>query len=315
MLRLILRNQIVRCFFLLAFISYSKSASGRILNFFRSKDEAKMPRMHTFFEPAYDNVEKQLEDLDVWKEVWRKAGWDTKVLKLEDAKRHPMFDKFREAFDNAEYKINEYNRMCFYRWLAIASSGGGWMSDFDTYPLHSQPLRDGVDLPNNGKFTDYERHVPCLLSGSKAEWDRMVELLLSSYRRHTAEFWTDMRSLAEITDQDRLIRMGDVISSDDQNSFIRTREVISADHLYIQLTTTVTDVDPYDLKNSCELTKNLRAIHFSHAACDNISFCSKERGSVLEYWFETWRGYCIPKTESQSSYDNSGISNQIIVIP
>jgi len=132
-------------FFLLTLI-YEKITPdmNRVL---RNEDSDELPRMHTFFEPAYNQVEKLLEDLEVWKKSWREAGWNAIVLTLEDAKRHHSFEKFRDAFDNADYKTNEYNRMCFYRWLAVAASGGGWMSDYDNLPLHSQPLKDGVDLP------------------------------------------------------------------------------------------------------------------------------------------------------------------------
>jgi len=103
-----------------------------------------------------------------------------------------------------------------------------------------------------------------------------------------------MRSLIEISDQGRLMRFGESISVDDQNSFIRTREVISADFLYERLAATASDSDPIDLKNSCKLTKKMRAIHFSHDACEKISFCQEHRGPALESWLDAWRGHCVP---------------------
>ena len=35
--------------------------------------------------------------------------------------------------------MSDHDRMCFYRWLAIAASGGGWLSDYDTIQLHYNP--------------------------------------------------------------------------------------------------------------------------------------------------------------------------------
>lgn len=247
------------------------------------------PKIHTFFEPAYDNVSQQLADLELWKKSWSEAGWNPVVLNLDDAKRHSSFETLEAMFDSSEYHVNEYNRMCFYRWLAMSASGGGWMSDFDTYPLYSKPGKDGWNLPNDGRFTCHERHVPCLISGSKEEWDRMVDLLISSYKRHRTEFWTDMRALLEI-------------SLDDGDNFIQQKGVMLADHFYSLLSKKsnlydlypLYEVDPFELSDSCEFTKGRRAIHFSHDACDKLQFCQAGRGVALERWVDTWREYCIP---------------------
>jgi len=277
----VLRKHTSRCFFLLALI-YSKSTSS-VVNILRStitiddEDDIK-PIIYTFFEPAYNQVDKLLEDVEIWKNIWRKAGWNAIALTLEDAKRHNSFEKFRDAFDNAEYKTNEYNRMCFYRWLAVAASGGGWMSDYDTLPLYSQPLKDGFYLPNDGRFTSYGGNVPCLVSGSKEEWERMVELIFYSYQLHTTKFWSDMNSLVEI---DRNVY---------KFSFSKELTAIPVHNFYEKLG----NPSPYNLKSSCNLSKKLRAIHFSHSGCKAVSFCYGDRGSAIEFWFDTWSEYCVP---------------------
>ena len=95
----------------------------------KQNPSAEQPVMHTFFEPAYGKYDNLVVELGVWEKAWTDAGWKTSVLTLKDAQRHPYFKRFKRTFDNAKYKVDDYNRMCFYRWLAMAASGGGWMSD------------------------------------------------------------------------------------------------------------------------------------------------------------------------------------------
>jgi len=59
--------------------------------------------------------------LDIWREQWSKAGRETRVLTLEDAKRHPRFSQYETKLHEQETILHEpieYNRMCFLRWLA-----------------------------------------------------------------------------------------------------------------------------------------------------------------------------------------------------
>ena len=90
------------------------------------------------------------------------------------------------------------DRMRFYRWFAMTASGGGWMSDLDAFPLHMDPTKHGKDLPNKGTLTGHGRHVPCLVSGSTLEWNRLGWLLIDSYETHANEFWSDMLALEEV---------------------------------------------------------------------------------------------------------------------
>ena len=92
------------------------------LESFRTK--CNHPTMYTFFEPANVEYDHLLIELENWKNAWRDAGWKPFVLSLEDAQRHPDFDIFKDAFDNAVYQLAKYDRFCFYRWLAMAVSGG-----------------------------------------------------------------------------------------------------------------------------------------------------------------------------------------------
>jgi hypothetical protein len=48
------------------------------------------------------------------------------ILTMEDAKQHPEFDQFQATIQN--FTMTEYDMMCYYRWVAMAAVGGGWMS-------------------------------------------------------------------------------------------------------------------------------------------------------------------------------------------
>ena len=54
---------------------------------------------------------------------WRRAGFDTKVLTMEDAKKHSLYKEMKEVVDPLWGE--SYNGLCFYRWIAMAEVGGG----------------------------------------------------------------------------------------------------------------------------------------------------------------------------------------------
>jgi hypothetical protein len=81
-----------------------------------------------------------------------------------------------ETFDNflQGLPFNKVDKICFYRYLAMGMVGGGWMSDFDTFPLNAAKW-DGTGnpmlLPNSGSLTIHEKTesggVPSLVSGKR----------------------------------------------------------------------------------------------------------------------------------------------------
>jgi len=146
------------------------------------------PVMHTFYEKVSVGEDDLLE---VWKEEWSSLGFEARVLTLEDAKKHPYFLEM-EALMTPLFG-GGYDAMCFYRWLAMAASGGGWMSDYDTFPTNF-PTVEGLNLPNGGKFTSFEDHIPCLLSGSANEWTRVSRLLMDAVHRVEIEPKSDMHT-------------------------------------------------------------------------------------------------------------------------
>jgi len=148
--------------------------------FFRSAlkvqilNDVNQPIIYLFFEKDI-NTESDL--LELWKDEWSKAGFRPKILTLADARAHPYFGEMeaivKPIFSDTEDALN------FYRYLAMASVGGGWLSEGDTFPTNF-PMSEGINLPQDGLLTSYETHVPSLLSGSADEWTRVSRLIIDT---------------------------------------------------------------------------------------------------------------------------------------
>jgi hypothetical protein len=104
----------------------------------RTLTEEVQPVMHTFFAELVSSFDSTLNTsagmtenahtdmMNTWRDSWHAAGWQTRVLTMEDAKQHPEFDKLDAAIQN--FTMIEYDKFCYYRWIAMAAVGGGWMS-------------------------------------------------------------------------------------------------------------------------------------------------------------------------------------------
>ena len=215
------------------------------------KEKRDRPIIYTFFE-GRDGIHsgryyrEQQELLKIWMEVWSDAGWEPKVLTLEDAKKHPDYEKYSNKIlhdqPNGNLRANSFDFMCFMRWLAMAAHGkGGWMSDYDTLPMG---IKASHDLPHSGKFTCYDGHVPSLMSGLPEEWSRVGNLLLD-----IAVSQVNNENLSLVSDMLAMRTLFEKSSS----SYVLLNKVFKG--------------YPYKIKNevNCKhLTKNF-AVHLSHA--------------------------------------------------
>jgi len=209
------------------------------------------PIMHTFFEPIEQKKKKNHTKgsintgsgmstpeahkrlLDAWQKAWEEAGWSTRILTLEDAMAYPQYDQVRDSIDQGIFR--QYDTLCFLRWFAMVSNGGGWMSDYDVFPLAANIPPDilgktglegqiikhgglsssewsnngGIPLPNDGKFTAYDNGgmTPSLLSGSQKDWDRVAKGLIEMEQLHLDGFYSDMLALDDYID----VNPGDIV--------------------------------------------------------------------------------------------------------
>lgn len=164
-----------------------------------------------------------------------------KVLSLIDAKRHPEFERVEQMLSGKG--VTPYNHYCFYRWLAMDMvMKGGWFSDYDTFPLNIK-VENGFELPNGGKFTSNEQHVPSLQSASAEEWTRLTRAMIFGIVSFEGdEKLTDMNVLHQLIQKKNLDGHFKKVSV--FNGF------------------------PYSSPNivNCDRLKNKIAVHLSHAA-------------------------------------------------
>jgi hypothetical protein len=127
------------------------------------------PRVYTFCAPILGkDPGHEAALVDLWRESWIANGWDAVVLdessvRVDDEVTR-MLLTYRELPSINRKKLDYY---CYVRWLAVAQAGGGFMCDYDVvnYSFAPRPA---------GRMAIYERSVPCLVSGTAAEYARIA---------------------------------------------------------------------------------------------------------------------------------------------
>jgi len=180
--------------------------------------------MHTFFEIiegwTKSTKEESLKQLKQWELKWQSIGWKTRILSSKNI-NHEKF-KIHDLMKNIPLGDNsEYDYYCYLRYFAMASVGGGWMSDFDLIPLNLRPQ----EIPNAGNFTVYQRHVPSLVSGSQKEWERIgYEITnLGKSKAGKTKLFSDMMALQGLT-KEKYVHSSKIIGLDKANGSILFRD-------------------------------------------------------------------------------------------
>ena len=259
------------------------------------KEEKRRPNIYTFFQMKINKNGKEDTGgkhdvmLQTWKESWAARGWNPIVLNLDDARKHPDFDYYSKKFEDltpGEAFIfgGSYNYMCLMRWLAMAAQNtDAWMSDYDTYPMHIRK-GDGLYLPNNGKFTVYERFVPSLMSASATEWNtvaiQVIEQVLHKLSSEGSQTkYSDMYALEDLW----------VNAHKDAKPYNAQRQVDS--YPYSELG-----------KVDCERASHMLAMHLAHAHTTTAknaglikdSIADEDRSVYARIIMDDWREQCSP---------------------
>jgi len=216
------------------------------------KNGGKKPIMHTFFEPVAGGCcgmsewgHHQL--VKAWEASWQARGWETRILTKKDAENHPDFDMLQKKLHKVG--VGGYNQRCYWRWLAMVTAGGGWMSDYDVFPL-GLDSEVGLEIGEDDTFKSFYHNVPCLLHASAKEWDRIIHLMIGILppKQSGNEVISDMISLKHLGQWKG--RAGMEWTGDVQTHIFYERN------------------EEGDLRLNCKVGKAKLAVHLSHHECD-----------------------------------------------
>ncbi|KAL3783293.1 hypothetical protein HJC23_007962 [Cyclotella cryptica] len=172
----------------LALINHFDSPEPRERRFLTAEPPAAghgKPVMATFFETVEGGCCGMTQEghenlLHAWEEAWQANGWKTKILTEKDARKHPEFEVMRDKL--LKVGVSEYNQRCFWRWLAMAANedeNGGWMSDYDFFPL-TLTGDLGLELAKRPGFKSWAAHVPTLIHADKQGWNQLASLMIDT---------------------------------------------------------------------------------------------------------------------------------------
>lgn len=305
------------------------------------------PIMYTFFEwipprsrgtSMSDIADKAL--ITEWKAAWKAAGWHPIVLTLDDAKKHVDYEDYAPKLSKIPMLgvagvghggggTVVYNQLCFFRWLAVAAAGGGFMSDYDVFPISrapevkTPPPEDESAttttaettgsttlqvLPENGNFTVYCRiqnsrtaGIPCLMSGRAEEWTRMAYALLENGIRNTNANDNNNNNAAE--SETMWSDMLALIDMRNENKYQVHDAVLEGHKVLLERDWTVAD---------CDLTETKEAVHFSHEAL-KLGYLppgetAENRPDIIRRFLSKWKELCGNQMEKKQTV--LGISNE-----
>ncbi len=127
-------------------------------------------KVFTFYDAVDGKREPdELALIDLWKRSWSAMGWEPTLLSGGSLSATPESRRLRDRLNKLP-SVNKRNLdlWCYLRWLAVAERGGGFMADYDVINYAFVPRPPG-------RLTTHERFVPCVVSGTAAEFRRAVE--------------------------------------------------------------------------------------------------------------------------------------------
>jgi len=207
----------------------------------------------------------------------------------QDAQKHPKYAEFIRLLGKTG--ASQYDRFCFIRWLAMAQAGGGWMSDYDVFPLHDF-RKQGSFLPNDGVLTIHNRQCPSLVSGAASEWNRVAMHMIQFAAEHHID--TDQKTMAELS--------------------LFTPPVFEMDLSVSQKMLNVTKFTPETCRGEDPLLpKGIRAVHFAHSAIKRAIRASilprefqsiEKRPEIVSRWMTQWTEACGADDEHKQQFEH-----------
>lgn len=165
--------------------------------------------------------------------------------------------------------------------------------DFDTLPTNF-PLKEVFDIPNEGRFTSFQSHVPALISAKAGEWTRVAKLLTEAIGRTERYINSDMYTLLTLKEEQE----NEV--TDHHIDFRSPSWNVKAKFQYMS---------PHEI--NCRDMAIGRAIHFSHSALAGMynnglfpveaewPLKDGRRAQAAKIFMDEWREQCGGSTVSE----------------
>jgi hypothetical protein len=209
----------------------------------------------------YDNVleissEVQLELIEIWKESWRKNGWNLIVLDKSYLNCSDIEMSYLEKLPSVNAK--NYEMACFLRWNAMANVDGGWMCDYDVINCGFLP----VDAEKYKSMSILQRNIPCLVYGTSDDYNRIFKIFTTQSLNFTTFIKKEKSKLEHVSDMIVISNLKNIyftpridISSFYEDDFIKCYDYI----------------DDYPKKDNSYLL-----VHCSARSCQESNLTKKE---------------------------------------
>mmetsp|Transcript_10142 Transcript_10142/g.14888 ORF Transcript_10142/g.14888 Transcript_10142/m.14888 type:complete len:294 (-) Transcript_10142:2391-3272(-) len=234
---------------------------------------AQRPAIYTFRESEEDGDYTQ----QVWSAAWRSAGYRVEILTIDDAKNHTEVDKYMNIIGKLLQGSDQLEvvKSRFYRYLAMATVGGGLLSEMDVFPLWPLTYEVKRSLAETPEFTvrcgSALKPSSCLQSGSGEEWNRIAMILLKSLEEQHADTsnkmrWSDDHALQELVS----FAKGKPLANQES-------QVLSSEQAY-------------------ELRPNLPSFRKAQCHTDKLAVRFVDTTpAYLKDWLEQWNDNCVHK--------------------
>jgi hypothetical protein len=181
--------------------AFAQHSNATLPQRLQQADGTPRPIMHTYFERIpmdrrFTDMSDEDEDelLDFWKASWDAAGWEPIVLGRDDAKRHPRYEQYEQELE--ALRLDDFGKIVLRRYLAMTTAGG-WMCDYDAFPLRDFRNQGLGELPYKGKFALYGIVAATLAVADRDNWEMTLRALLDDAKQHVNKnakqlnLWTD----------------------------------------------------------------------------------------------------------------------------
>lgn len=134
------------------------------------------------------------------------------------------------------------------------NGGGGWMSDYDTFPL-GLSAEEGLEIAKQPGFKSYSLHVPNIIHATHKAWENVLQKIIESLPEERG------KGVGLVTDMFMLIKVKDKYTKEELMITEWKRE--SSSFVYKRPKNATED-----LLVNCKAAKAAKVAHISHADCE-----------------------------------------------